>query len=191
MSEKKRSCSFCQTPGHTTRTCVLRLRQLKQIEAVNSNSRIEFLELLDKTGFYINSLIELKYKDFSSPLISKEDAETGLFYVKHIRWESVNKSFIINQCLKSLRDYFSLKGAITTNYANVTVCSPEYPNGFSVTVTIDKLLQTLRHNNFNIQTALIGEFVVHDAGDKEETLKKIPPGFTDGKFYTSSKKIIK
>jgi hypothetical protein len=60
-----------------------------------------------------------------------------------------------------------------------------------MTVTIDKLLQALKHDNFNIQTALIGEFVVHDAGDKEETLKKIPPGFTDGKFYTSSKKIIK
>jgi hypothetical protein len=191
MTEKKHCCSFCQTPGHTTKTCVLRLNQLKNIEAVNSKSRNEFLELLDKTGFYINSLIELKYKDFSSPVRSREDAETGLFYIKQIRWESVNKSFIIDQCLKPLRNYFSLKGAITTNYANVIVCSPDYPNGFSMTVTIDKLLQALKHDNFNIQTALIGEFVVHDAGDKEETLKKIPPGFTDGKFYTSSKKIIK
>lgn len=192
MIQKKHSCSFCQTKGHTIKTCLLRLKQIKDLEKINAASRIEFVELLDRCGFYINSLIELKYRDFSSIFSSRDvDVGMGLFFVKQIRWESVNKSLISQNCSQPIRTYLSYRDAITTNYANVTLHSPEYPGGFGLTVTNDKLKHSLQKTNFSIETALLGEFIVHDIGDKEETLNNIPDSFFDGKFYNSLKKIIK
>jgi hypothetical protein len=195
MTNKIRKCSYCYEENHTITTCNIRKTQLLRAEKINAHARKEVVELMDKLGFYVGSLIELKYRDFNSMAnISEPEigAEVGLFYVKEIRWLAINKTLLDNDIPRKLKEYLQAQSAIRSNYSNIILVNAEYPNGFSLTITADKLKQmVLQQEPFSKEYNVIGDFCVHDPGIKEKTLESIPKNFFEGKFYNAHKKLIK
>jgi hypothetical protein len=195
MTQAIRKCSYCYGEKHTITSCDIRKTQLAKAEKMNAQARKEIVELIDKIGLYVGSLIELKYRDFSTIANITEPeigAEVGLFYVKEIRWIAINKTLIDNSIPRKLKEYLQSRSAIRSNYSNIILVNADYPNGFSLTITTDKLKQMLAQQEpFSKEYNVIGDFCVHDPGIKEKTLESIPKNFFEGKFYNAHKRLIK
>jgi hypothetical protein len=190
-----RKCSFCQNIGHTTTSCLVRKSQLKKAEALNAEARKEMFQIMDKMGLYIGALVEMKYKDFSNLASLSEPeigSEIGLFYVKEIRWIAMNKTMLDNDISRKLKEYLQTHAALRSNYSNIILVNADYPNGFTMTVTLDRLkYMASQEKPFSLENNVVGDFFVHDPGSKEASCNTIPKDFFSGKFYNTHKKIIK
>lgn len=187
----KRLCSYCDTSGHTIKTCQLKKIHFQHAEKINAESRKKTVQLMKEMGLCIGSLVELKYRNFSKldDLSSMDDdANIGIFYVDQIRWYSINKTIIDSHIDKKLSEHMRTQGIVKSNYSNVVLINPEYPGGYSLTITLDKLQRLSRQElPFSLQNNVLGDFFIHDKGNWEETEKTIPEDFFQGKFYKSLK----
>jgi hypothetical protein len=190
-----RKCSYCSKQGHTTTTCQTRKNHLDEAEQINAKAREEVVSLFKQIGLSVGALIELKHRDFKrvENINDPEDgAITELFTVSRIRWISVNKSMIDQHIKIGIKDYIRDHGAMKENYANVILINPNYPDGYSMTVTAEKIKRLLEmEKSFPTKNNVIGDFCIHDGGDWEETIKTMPKDFFKGKFFTPSLKTIK
>lgn len=193
MTENKwidRKCSYCTNTGHTIRTCDTRKKDLLQAQEMNAKARKEIISLMKEIGLSIGALIEIKHRDFKkveSIVNPEDDAITEIFTVAKIRWNSVNRT-MIDQHLKTLiKNYIQERGGMKQNYANVILINPNYPDGYAITVTAEKMKSLLKQKQpFTLENNIIGDFVIHDVGDWEQTEKSIPKDFFKGTFYTST-----
>jgi hypothetical protein len=190
-----RKCSYCSKEGHTITTCQTRKNHLDEAEQINAKAREEIISLFKQAGLSLGALIELKHRDFKK-IENIEDPEDGaiteLFTISKIRWISVNKSMIDQHIKIGIKDYIRNHGAMKENYANVVLVNPNYPDGYTMTVTAEKIKRLLQlEKPFPSKDSVIGDFYIHDNGDWEETIKSIPKDFFKGKFFTPSFKPIK
>lgn len=189
-----RTCSYCHITGHTIRTCKKRKTDLSQAEKMNAKARAEMILLMKEVGLSHGALLELKHRDFKKVHnISDPDdgAITEIFTVLKIRWSSVNKTFLDQHLKTQIKDYIQQHGGMKQNYANVILVNANYPDGYAVTVTAEKIKTLLEQKKpFSLENNIIGDFFVHDNGNWEETEKTIPEHFFDGKFLTALNKPI-
>lgn len=144
-------------------------------------------------GICVGSLVELKFCDFKR-LISTDDAEalatTGLFYIQNISWQRINRTYIDAAIDKNLAQHLTDTGVIKSNFGNMNLVNPNYPDGHIATITIERLLRA-KTVAFSLNTSVIGDFTVHDSGIWQDTEKTIPQGFFEGKFYYPTGKVFK
>lgn len=188
LSERK--CSYCDVYGHTIRTCNTRKEELSYAEKINAKGRTDAFELMKKVGFSIGALVEIKHRDFKKidSIANPEDsAITEIFTISKIRWCSVNKTLIHQSITSKIKNYIRERAGMTENYANVILISPNYPDGYAITVTAEKIKMLLKQKNpFSLENNVIGDFCIHDPGDWQETIKDIPEDFFKGRFYTTT-----
>lgn len=186
-SKSNRSCSYCFNIGHTKTTCALRKQHLRKAEELNADARKQFFKKIDELGFYVNSFIEMIYTDFFN-----SEKEIQFFYVKEIRWKSINKSHIFAAIDKKLKYYLESCGTLFSNFGNVVIVSPQYPNGLRLSLTIENITKMSENKKvFSIENNDIGDFRVIDVGDREQTCQNIPENYFEGKFYTHDGHIVK
>lgn len=184
-----RKCSYCDVYGHTIRSCTTRKEELQYAEGINTRGRNETLELMNMVGFSVGALIEIKHRDFKKIDIADPDdsAITEIFTISKIRWTSVNKSLIHASITSKIKNYIKERGGMTENYANVILINPNYPDGYAITVTAEKIKLLMKQKNeFSLENNIIGDFCIHDPGDWQETIKDIPEDFFKGRFYTAT-----
>lgn len=183
-----RKCSYCSSTGHTIKSCPTRKEELEWAEQINKKARSEILELMNRVGFTVGALIEIKHRDFkrTDNITDPEDsAITEIFTISKIRWVSVNKSLIHQSITSKIKNYIKQRGGMIENYANVILINPNYPDGYAITVTAEKIkLLMKQQNTFSLENNIIGDFCIHDPGDWTETVKDIPDDFFKGRFYT-------
>ncbi len=140
---------------------------------------------MKELGICIGSLVELKYCDFNK-WVNVEDPElnaiTKFFYIDNIIWKRINRKYLDMSINTNLVHYFANNGYSRNNFGNMILVNPDHPNGYSVTLTLDKLYR-MKTQEFSLENNVIGDFMVHDPGSWTETQKTIPAGFLDGKVY--------